>query len=75
MNDWPECSLIDGTPGGGPCAINCSNLRSAGFHSFHTGGIQALMCDGAVRFISENIAASTFAGIMTRGKGEIIGDF
>jgi len=72
---WPEGSLNDGTPGGGPCVINCSNLRSTGFHSFHTGGIHALMCDGAVRFIGENIAASTFAGIMTRGKGEIIGDF
>lgn len=72
---WIEGSLYDGTPGGGPCPINCTNLRSAGYLSFHVGGAQFLMGDGAVRFISENIAALTFAGLITRGGGEIIGEF
>lgn len=72
---WPEGSLQDGTPGGGPCIINCNNLRSSGFMSFHQGGAQFAMVDGAVRFISENVAARTFAGLITRAKGEVPGEF
>lgn len=70
---WPEGSLYDGTiGGGGPCIINCSNMRSIGFHSFHVGGIHAALCDGSVRFVSENVSAFIFAGMITRAKGETI---
>jgi prepilin-type N-terminal cleavage/methylation domain-containing protein/prepilin-type processing-associated H-X9-DG protein len=72
---WPNGSLYDGTGDGGPCIINCTNLRSRGHMSFHDGGAQFLMGDGAVRFVSENISAQTFAGLYTRGKGEVIGEF
>lgn len=74
---WLKGSLHDGTdgPDGGPCAINCTNLRSGGFMSFHVGGAHFLMGDGAVRFISENVAAFTFAALITRSKGEVVGEF
>lgn len=72
---WPEGALFDGTPGGGPCAINCNNVRSSSFHSFHSGGIHILLCDGSTRFISENISSYVFASLITRGKGEVIGAF
>lgn len=72
---WPNGSLYDGTGDGGPCIVNCTNLRSRGFMSFHAGGAMFLMGDGAVRFISANIAASTFAALMTRAKGEVVGEF
>ncbi len=72
---WLGGALYDGTPGGGPCAINCSNLRGQGFYSFHEGGAQFLFCDGSVKFISENLGASVMAGLITRAKGEIIGEF
>jgi hypothetical protein len=68
---WVAGSLYDGTGSGGPCAINCTNLRGRGFHSFHTGGAQFLMGDGAVKFVSENIAAQLFAAAITRKKGEV----
>ena len=66
-------SLHDGTPGpdGGPCAINCSNLRGAGFYAFHPAGAQFLMGDGSVKFIGENVKAHTFASMITRQKGEV----
>jgi hypothetical protein len=33
------------------------------------------MADGSVRFISANIAAFTMAGLITKHKGEVVGDF
>lgn len=68
----------------GPCGINCSNARSrytsafqyaAGLYSFHSGGAQALMGDGAVRFLSQNIAALSLAGIISRAGSEVFADF
>jgi prepilin-type N-terminal cleavage/methylation domain-containing protein len=73
---WLQGSLYDGSPGtgGGPCAM-CTNLRGDGFHSFHTGGCQFVMCDGAVKFVSENISQAVFAGAITIQKGEVPGEF
>ncbi len=74
---WVAGALFDGNPGldGGPCAINCNNIRSQSFHSFHSGGIQLVLGDGSARFISENISAYIFASLITRAKGETIGEF
>ncbi len=72
---WLSGSSYDGTVQGGPCAINCTNLRSVGFHCFHTGGAQFLMGDGSVRFVSANIASLTMAALITRRKGEVVSDF
>ena len=70
---WVSGSLYDGNPGasGGPCGINCNNIRSQNFHSFHTGGIHALMGDGSVRFVSENVAQFLLAAMITRQGGEV----
>jgi prepilin-type processing-associated H-X9-DG protein len=74
---WLEGSLYDGTlgPGGGPCGINCTNLAGGSWYSFHAGGCHFLMCDGSVRFVSQNINQFTLAGLITRQKGEIVGEF
>ncbi len=74
---WVEGRLYDGTPGvdGGPCAINCSNYRGAGMYSWHTGGAQVLLCDGSSRFVSENVAQSVLASLITCAKGEVVGEF
>ncbi|MDP1798256.1 MAG: DUF1559 domain-containing protein [Planctomycetaceae bacterium] len=67
---WIQGSLFDGSGNGGPCAINCTNIRSNGFHCFHTGGAHFLLADGTVRFVSENVSAQVFAAAITRKKGE-----
>lgn len=73
---WLGGALYDGNPlAGGPCAINCTNSRGGGYMSFHSGGAQFVMGDGAVRFISANVDAHTFASLITRSKGEIVGEF
>ena len=68
----------------GPCGINCSNSKvkpgsvfnnAGGMYSFHTGGAQVLLCDGSVRFLSENISSVTLASLISRGDGEVPGEF
>ena len=41
----------------------------------HTGGVQSLLADGSVRFISENINLATWQALGTSRKGEVIGEF
>lgn len=61
---------IDTVPGGGSFAF-----RPQGFSSYHVGGCHFVLCDGAVRFISENIDQGTLAAISTRAGGEVVGEF
>jgi prepilin-type N-terminal cleavage/methylation domain-containing protein/prepilin-type processing-associated H-X9-DG protein len=55
----------------GGCAINCTNIRGQGFHSFHTGGAMFVMADGSVQFNSASVEPFTFAARITRTKGEV----
>ena len=43
--------------------------------SYHTGIVHALLMDGSVRSISENIDLRTWQSLGTRDGGEVIGDF
>lgn len=58
---------------GGVYAMNRSN--SQGVYSFHVGGAMFGLCDGSVRFISENIALSTLVALWTRDDGDTPGEF
>jgi len=78
--NWVAGRLYDGTDsgssdGGGPCAVNCSNFRGAGLYSWHTGGAQILLCDGSVRFISENLSQTVLGALITSQSGEVVGEF
>ena len=57
----------------GPCAINCTNNNEA--YSIHSGGMLAAFADGHVQFLSENIAYSLYAQLITARGGEVLGEF
>jgi len=58
---------------GGPCFINCNNKWN--YYSFHVGGVHALMADGSVQFISENIDRNTFFQLGAFNDGQVLGEF
>jgi len=64
--------------------VDVPNHRSCGFFptkatmppsSHHEGGVHLLLCDGSVRFVSENIDLALWRGIGTRSGGEVLGEF
>jgi prepilin-type processing-associated H-X9-DG protein len=73
-------TLYDGVPlagaqRGGPCGVNCANTSEAGLYSWHEGGAQAVMADGSVRFISENVDSGNLALAMLIGDNRVLGEW
>ena len=64
-----EGTSADGFTVVGDCAINCNN--SFEVYAFHTGGANAAMADGSVRFLREGMSIRTLAALATRGAGEV----
>jgi prepilin-type N-terminal cleavage/methylation domain-containing protein/prepilin-type processing-associated H-X9-DG protein len=63
-----------------PAGLNGCNQYQAyntsqGFKSRHVGGAHFLLCDGSVRFISENIDYLTYQRVGDRRDGAVVGDF
>lgn len=60
----------DDVPGGN----GGEDTRCSSFSSTHVGGAQALLSDGAVIFMSENISRVVYQAVSTRAGGEVVGE-
>jgi prepilin-type N-terminal cleavage/methylation domain-containing protein/prepilin-type processing-associated H-X9-DG protein len=58
-----------------PCVDNGGAWNILSARSRHTGGVQAALCDGSVRFIQQSIDISIWRALSTINGGEPIGDF
>ena len=60
----------DGLSAPGPCPMNCTNNDE--LFSFHPVGVNVVLGDGAVRFLSETIAIDVLAALVTGNGKEIL---
>jgi len=51
------------------------NDGQAGPKSKHIGGVHALMCDGSVRFVNQNVNDNVLRAVVSAGGGEVVGDY
>ncbi|MDA0920594.1 MAG: DUF1559 domain-containing protein [Planctomycetota bacterium] len=59
-----------------PCAgTSGTNPLNFSARSQHTGGVHVVLCDGALKFISDNIDVNTWQGLSTMRGNEVLGDF
>lgn len=58
-----------------PLAGDNIDVNNVGFSSWHVGGAQFLLCDGSVKFISENVDSTTYTNISRRSDGQTVGPF
>ena len=67
---WDAATQTYSNVHSGPCAINCSNIE--GVYSFHQGGAQAILGDGSVRFLRQDVSTRHLARLVTRAGGETV---
>ncbi|WP_437188374.1 DUF1559 domain-containing protein [Planctomicrobium sp. SH668] len=67
-------SLADQARLGMPCTTTPVTWSVAA-RSQHVGGVHTLMCDGAVRFVANNIDQATWIRLGTIAGGEVVGEF
>jgi prepilin-type N-terminal cleavage/methylation domain-containing protein/prepilin-type processing-associated H-X9-DG protein len=58
-----------------PAVAGARDAQVAGARSRHTGGVNASMCDGTVRFVTNSIDLGTWQALSTMNGGETVGDF
>jgi len=58
-----------------PCQSNGSDNLIQSARSMHTGGVNVLLADGSVRFVSNTINATTWTNLGSRTGGEVISNF
>jgi prepilin-type processing-associated H-X9-DG protein len=56
-----------------PCVTGANRNKTV--RSKHPGGVNASMCDGSVRFISNNINVDTWMALGTMNGGDAVSDF
>jgi prepilin-type processing-associated H-X9-DG protein len=62
---------IDYIAEGGPASAFYGTDGTSQIYSFHSGGVNATLVDGSVRFISAATNIRTFARLVTRDGGEV----
>jgi prepilin-type N-terminal cleavage/methylation domain-containing protein/prepilin-type processing-associated H-X9-DG protein len=57
------------------CGNAFHNKGLTAARSQHAGGVNVLLCDGSVRFVSDSVALSVWRAVSTRAGGEVVSEF
>ncbi|HEY4262773.1 MAG TPA: DUF1559 domain-containing protein [Schlesneria sp.] len=68
----PPTTSLNGIPGCTQVGFDQEIFNS---RSKHVGGVTVCMCDGSVRFVSNNIDTNVWRGVSTTRGSEVLGDF
>ncbi|MFM9962094.1 MAG: DUF1559 domain-containing protein [Planctomycetaceae bacterium] len=75
--NYPTC--VGEAPGNNGTPLNCNSWNDwrteGGFKSAHTGGVHFVLCDGSVRFISQNIDYRNLQRLGDRRDAEPVSEF
>lgn len=77
-HEMPNSSVFTTAVGPNSRFYDCGNNTddaSVAARSMHTGGVQVALCDGSVKFASENIDLSIWQRLGARHDGETIGEW
>jgi prepilin-type N-terminal cleavage/methylation domain-containing protein/prepilin-type processing-associated H-X9-DG protein len=63
------------TEGNGSTYVGTNNITYAAVtsRSYHTGGVNVLLMDGSVRFVTNGVSTATWRALGTRAGGEVVG--
>ncbi|WP_339735987.1 DUF1559 domain-containing protein [uncultured Gimesia sp.] len=75
MWTWSYTTLIGPNSDLQECGSSTGGTALLGARSKHVGGVHALLGDGAVRFISENVHLPTWQDLGNKADGNVIGEF
>ena len=54
--------------------VALGNPQRAAARSRHTGGVNAALCDGSIRFFSNSISLRTWSAMGSMAGGEVVGN-
>ncbi len=57
------------------CINSANNFGLAAARSGHSGGVNVMLCDGSVRFVSNGVSLPTWQALATRAGGEVVGNY
>jgi len=62
-------------PGRLPCTMVAAGNQSVASRSMHSGGVNASLCDGAVRFVSDTVDLTTWQSLSGMADGLLFGEY
>ncbi|QDT52688.1 Type II secretion system protein G precursor [Caulifigura coniformis] len=75
INEFNTCRSAPKKVSNPACTALAEYNYSWGFKSMHVGGVQFLLGDGTVRFVSQNVDHTSYQRLGGRADGQVLGEF
>ncbi len=73
---WADTSWCNTNPPNPPCVPYSGNaMFMFAARSRHSGGVNAALCDGTVRFVTDSVAIATWRALSSSADGDAVGEF